>query len=156
MLTALDLSAVVEAANDAASDQGAMRVLLADDHPTNRKVIELILSQLDVALTSVENGAQAVDAFDNNIFDLVLMDMQMPVLDGLAATQAIRDLEVASGRAPTPLVMLTANALPEHVEAGRKAGADRHLSKPVSVQALLDCVRELTAPGVTVAATKAA
>ena len=146
----------VEEAPAVQAEARPLSILLADDHPTNRKVIELILSQLDVALTSVENGAQAVDAFDNHVFDLVLMDMQMPVLDGLAATQAIRDLEAATGRPATPLVMLTANALPEHVEAGRKAGADRHLSKPVSVQALLDCVRELTAPGATVAATRAA
>jgi signal transduction histidine kinase/ActR/RegA family two-component response regulator len=146
----------VEEAPAIQAEARPLSILLADDHPTNRKVIELILSQLDVALTSVENGAQAVDAFDNHVFDLVLMDMQMPVLDGLAATQAIRDLEAASGRAATPVVMLTANALPEHVEAGRKAGADRHLSKPVSVQALLDCVRDLTAPGAPIAATKAA
>ena len=146
----------VEEAPAVQAEARPLSILLADDHPTNRKVIELILSQLDVALTSVENGAQAVDAFDSGAFDVIFMDMQMPVLDGLAATQAIRDLEAATGRPATPLVMLTANALPEHVEAGRKAGADRHLSKPVSVQALLDCVRELTAPGATVAATKAA
>ena len=149
---------VVEAAPAVEAEARPLSILLADDHPTNRKVIELILSQLDVDLVSVENGAQAVDAFDSRAFDLVLMDMQMPVLDGLAATQAIRDLEAASGKAATPLVMLTANALPEHVEAGRQAGADRHLSKPVSVQALLDCVRELTAPGAAaaVAASRAA
>ena len=146
----------VEEAPAVQAEARPLSILLADDHPTNRKVIELILSQLDVALTSVENGAQAVDAFDSGAFDGIFMDMQMPVLDGLAATQAIRDLEAATGRPATPLVMLTANALPEHVEAGRKAGADRHLSKPVSVQALLDCVRELTAPGATVAATRAA
>ena len=146
----------VEEAPAVQAEARPLSILLADDHPTNRKVIELILSQLDVALTSVENGAQAVDAFDSGAFDVIFMDMQMPVLDGLAATQAIRDLEAATGRPATPLVMLTANALPEHVEASRKAGADRHLSKPVSVQALLDCVRELTAPGATVAATRAA
>ncbi len=139
--------AVVAETEAVVEQAGPLKILLADDHPTNRKVIELILSQLDAALTTVENGAQAVDAFDAETFDLVLMDMQMPVMDGLAATQAIRDLEAALGRPGTPVVMLTANALPEHVEAGRKAGADRHLAKPVSVQALLDCVREMTAPG---------
>lgn len=128
-----------------AEPERRLRVLLADDHPTNRKVIELILTQAGVDLAMAENGAQAVDAFDRDEFDLVLMDMQMPVMDGLSATQAIRDLESATGKAPTPVVMLTANALPEHVEAARQAGADRHLAKPISAQALLDAVQELTA-----------
>ena len=138
------------------ADTRPVRILLADDHPTNRKVIELILSQIDAELVSVENGAQAIEAFDGQPFDLVLMDMQMPVMDGLTATRGIRDLELAAGRGATPLVMLTANALPEHVEAARQAGADRHLSKPVSVQSLLDCVTEMTADRIAEAARNAA
>lgn len=140
----------------AGEDAAPVRILLADDHPTNRKVIELILSQIEADLVSVENGAQAVEAFDAQPFDLVLMDMQMPVMDGLAATRGIRDLEMAGSGPSTPIVMLTANALPEHVEAARQAGADRHLSKPVSVQSLLDCVSELTADRADRAASRAA
>ena len=140
----------------AVNEARPLKVLLADDHPTNRKVIELILSHLEVELTAVENGAEAVDAYDRGVFDIVLMDMQMPVMDGLAATRTIRDFERATGRASTPVVMLTANALPEHVQAAQQAGADRHLSKPVSVQTLIDCVRELTAPAASCAAIQAA
>ena len=140
----------------AVNEARPLKVLLADDHPTNRKVIELILSHLEVELTAVENGAEAVDAYDRGVFDIVLMDMQMPVMDGLAATRTIRDFERATGRASTPVVMLTANALPEHVQAAQQAGADRHLSKPVSVQTLIDCVRELTAPAASGAAVQAA
>ena len=140
----------------AVNEARPLKVLLADDHPTNRKVIELILSHLEVELTAVENGAEAVDAYDRGLFDIVLMDMQMPVMDGLAATRTIRDFERATGRASTPVVMLTANALPEHVQAAQQAGADRHLSKPVSVQTLIDCVRELTAPAASCAAIQAA
>ena len=140
----------------AVNEARPLKVLLADDHPTNRKVIELILSHLEVELTAVENGAEAVDAYDRGLFDIVLMDMQMPVMDGLAATRTIRDFERATGRASTPVVMLTANALPEHVQAAQQAGADRHLSKPVSVQTLIDCVRELTAPAASGAAVQAA
>jgi len=139
------------AAQEADADEPgarAVRILLADDHPTNRKVIELILSQINAELVTVENGAQAVEAFDAQPFDLVLMDMQMPVMDGLAATRGIRDLELAGGLDATPVVMLTANALPEHVEAARQAGADRHLAKPVSVESLLDCVSAMTASAV--------
>jgi signal transduction histidine kinase/CheY-like chemotaxis protein len=115
----------------------AVRVLLADDHPTNRKVVELILASASVELTSVENGEQAVRAYREGTYDLVLMDMQMPVMDGLSATRAIRDFECEAERPITPIVMLTANALPEHVTAARIAGADRHLAKPFQAADLL-------------------
>ncbi|MBX9576123.1 MAG: response regulator [Caulobacteraceae bacterium] len=116
------------------------RVLLADDHPTNRKVVELILASAGVELTSVENGQEAVDAYRAGDFDLVLMDMQMPVMDGLTATRAIRDFECEAQRPLTPIVMLTANALPEHVAAARAAGADKHLAKPFEAAELLALV----------------
>jgi CheY-like chemotaxis protein len=121
-----------------------LRILVADDHPTNRRVVELILDQEAVDLVSVEDGAQAVEACRAAAFDLVLMDMQMPVMDGLTATREIRLHEVAMGMPRTPVVMLTANALPEHIAAGIDAGADRHLAKPFSVEALLAMVQELT------------
>ncbi|NEX93220.1 ATP-binding protein [Caulobacter sp. 17J65-9] len=120
-----------------------MRVLLADDHPTNRKVVELILAGAGVELISTENGAQAVEAFQADRFDAVLMDMQMPVMDGLTATREIRRLEAQSGAEPVPVVMLTANALPEHVEAGRIAGANRHLSKPITAAGLIAVLSDL-------------
>jgi len=122
-----------------------LRILIADDHPTNRRVVELILDQSAVDLVSVEDGAQAVEACRASAFDLVLMDMQMPVMDGLTATREIRLHEVAMGMPRTPVVMLTANALPEHIAAGLDAGADRHLAKPFSIEALLAMVSELTA-----------
>ena len=122
-----------------------LRILVADDHPTNRRVVELILDQEAVDLISVEDGAQAVEACRASVFDLVLMDMQMPVMDGLTATREIRLHEVAMGMPRTPIVMLTANALPEHITAGLEAGADRHLAKPFSVEALIAMVQELTA-----------
>ena len=75
-----------------------LRVLLADDHPVNRRVVELILEPLGVRLTMVENGQSAVEAFGAAPYDLVLMDMQMPVLDGLAATRAIRAAERGAAR----------------------------------------------------------
>jgi len=121
-----------------------LRILVADDHPTNRRVVELILDQEAVDLVSVEDGAQAVEACRASAFDLVLMDMQMPVMDGLTATREIRLHEVAMGAPRTPVVMLTANALPEHIAAGLDSGADRHLAKPFSVEALLAMVQELT------------
>ena len=119
-----------------------LRVLLADDHPTNRKVIELMLEDL-AEVVSVENGAEALMALGNDNFDIVLMDMQMPVMDGLEATRRIRETEGALGRGPVPLIMLTANALPEHVAASHAAGADRHLEKPVTLAGLLEAMNEV-------------
>ncbi len=113
------------------------RVLLAEDHPINRKVVELLLSQVGVDLVSVENGAEAVDAAAAGAFDLILMDMQMPVMDGLTAIRAIRHDERARRAPPTPIWALSANALPEHIEASMAAGADGHLTKPISGAALI-------------------
>jgi len=120
-----------------------MRVLLAEDHPTNRRVVELILEGAGVDLTSVENGALAVESFGLQPFDLILMDMQMPVMDGLNATRSIRAIERAEERRPTPIYALTANAMPEHVEQTREAGADGHLTKPLSADALLRVIRHV-------------
>jgi CheY-like chemotaxis protein len=139
-VSALDVAAA--AAAEPVGDHGPMRVLLADDHPTNRKVVELILQPLGVELVSVEDGRQAVEAYAAADFDVVLMDMQMPVMDGLAATRAIRQLERQQGRRRTPLLMLTANALPEHLDLSRKAGADRHLSKPITAEKLIQALLE--------------
>ena len=119
------------------------RVLLAEDHPINRKVVELILQTTGAELTSVENGALALEAFKAGAFDMVLMDVQMPVMDGLTAIRAIRAHEQAAALARTPVVALTANALPEHVKASADAGADAHLTKPITAASLLPLVEQL-------------
>jgi signal transduction histidine kinase/ActR/RegA family two-component response regulator len=119
------------------------RVLLAEDHPTNQKVIQLILDSVGVDLAIVENGALALERLRRETFDVVLMDMQMPELDGLAATEAFRAHERAAGRARTPIIMLTANAMDEHVQSSLAAGADRHLSKPIRAEDLLHAMAQL-------------
>ena len=134
------------------ADGPTIRVLMADDHPVNRKVVEMILSQIDVALTSVEDGTQALAAARASVFDIILMDMQMPLMDGLAATREIRMHEAVMGVERTPIVMLTANALPEHIAAAEAAGADRHLSKPFDAAELLDLVVNLPAARRSIAA----
>jgi len=134
-------------------DQARIRVLLADDHPVNRKVVEMILAQANVELTSVENGAEAVQACRDGDFDIILMDMQMPVMDGLTATREIRLHEAAMGLARTPVVMLTANALAEHIASAEVAGADRHLAKPFDAAELLQLVATL--PRITAASLAA-
>jgi two-component system, sensor histidine kinase len=117
-----------------------LKVLLADDHPANRKVIEVMLSQTAMALTAVVDGAEALRTYGEDDWDLVLMDMQMPVMDGLTATREIRALEIERGQPRTPVLMLTANALDEHVQAGREAGADGHLAKPITLAGLFDAM----------------
>jgi len=117
-----------------------LRVLVAEDHPTNQKVVEIILQPFDVVLTMVEDGQAALDAFTPGAFDAILMDMQMPVMDGLTATRLIREREAAAGAPPVLLIMLTANAMEEHVAAAKAVGADQHLSKPVRPQQLLEAV----------------
>jgi two-component system, sensor histidine kinase len=123
-----------------------LRILLADDHPVNRKVIEVLLSGASADLVCVADGKEALDAFQAGGFDLVLMDMQMPVMDGLTATTEIRAFELQQGRNRTPVLMLTANAMPEHIEAGRKAGADGHLAKPVTLATLFSAISQVLTP----------
>ena len=120
-----------------------LRILLAEDHPTNQKVVELILAPYGAEITIVENGALAVEAMQNGAFDLVLMDMQMPVMDGLAATRAIRSDEARrAGQTRTPIVMLSANAMSQHRLDALAAGADLHVAKPVTAAALVAGVGE--------------
>jgi CheY-like chemotaxis protein len=118
-------------------------VLLAEDHPTNRRVVELILGAAGVDLTSVENGAEAVDLATRSRFDLILMDMQMPVMDGLTAIRAIRRREARNGEPATPIYTLTANAMPEHAQASTAAGADGHITKPITADGLLRVVEQV-------------
>ncbi|HEY1225159.1 MAG TPA: ATP-binding protein [Brevundimonas sp.] len=126
----------------------APRILMAEDTPANRMVVELILGMVDVELTSVENGAEAVAAFTEGDYDLVLMDVQMPVMDGLSAVRAIRAREAAERGRRTPILMLTANALPEHRTASAAAGADAHLTKPITAPVLLGAVEQALSGGV--------
>jgi signal transduction histidine kinase/CheY-like chemotaxis protein len=116
-----------------------LRVLLAEDHPVNQKVVQLILEPHGVEVTVVENGALAVEAFRTGGYDLVLMDMQMPVMDGLAATRAIRRLEQHDpAGSPIPIIMLSANAMAHHRQDALLAGADLHLAKPVTAADLIN------------------
>ena len=118
-------------------------VLLAEDHPINRMAVEYILEALPVRLVSVANGAEAVAASRSERFDLILMDMQMPVMDGLTAIGEIRQDEARRGLPPAHICVLTANAFEEHRERAEAAGADAFLTKPVQVGQLIDLVSGL-------------
>jgi signal transduction histidine kinase/ActR/RegA family two-component response regulator len=137
-------------------DRGSLRILLADDHPANRKVIEVLMSGVDADLVCVADGQEALEAFREGGFDLVLMDMQMPVMDGLTATAEIREFETQQGWVRTPVLMLTANAMADHIEAGRKAGADGHLAKPVTTATLFAAISGVLAAASQVLEAEAA
>ncbi|HZV85761.1 MAG TPA: ATP-binding protein [Brevundimonas sp.] len=124
---------------------GPARALVADDHPTNLKVLELILEAQGVEMVAATNGAEAVEAFMREAFDVVLMDMQMPVMDGLEAIRRIRSHEAENQLLAVPIVMLTANASPEHEDASRLAGSNAFMTKPVSPEMLLMTLSALSA-----------
>jgi CheY-like chemotaxis protein len=123
---------------------GALSVLVADDNSTNRKVIELMLGAAGAHATCVEDGQAAVEAWAAGAFDVVLMDLRMPVLDGLGAIRAIRAAEAGSTRVRTPVVVLSANTAPEDRRASAAAGADGHIGKPIRADELFDALAEAT------------
>ena len=129
------LAAEPEAPAQAVPD-APMRLLLVEDVAVNRELIATLLTPFDVAIETADNGQLAVEAMQRGGFDLVLMDIQMPVMDGLTATRAIRALPNDSARS-TPIVAMTANVLPEQVQKCLDAGMDDHLGKPISPAALL-------------------
>jgi PAS domain S-box-containing protein len=117
-----------------------LRILLADDSPDNRLLIRAYTKKTAYVLTEVENGQIAVERFVDGSFDLVLMDIQMPVLDGYSAVRTIRQWEREHQQAHTPILALTASALEEDVRRAKEAGCDMHVSKPVKKSTLLDAI----------------
>ena len=118
----------------------ALRVLAAEDIPTNQLVLRTILQSFGIEPEMVENGQMAVDAWRAHAVDLILMDIQMPVMDGVAATRAIRAEEIASGRARTPIIAVSANAMPAQVAAYLESGMDGHVAKPIELAKLHDAI----------------
>ena len=110
-----------------------MRILAAEDNATNQLVLKTVLHALGLEPVIVENGQLALDAWSKEPFDLILMDIQMPVMDGAAATREIRRIELESGRPRTPIVTLSANAMKHHVAEYLSAGMDAHLAKPIQI-----------------------
>jgi signal transduction histidine kinase/NO-binding membrane sensor protein with MHYT domain/ActR/RegA family two-component response regulator len=124
-------------APEALAPDAGYRVLVVDDNAVNRQVIELILASVGVEHATAQDGAEGLAAMMTGGFDAVLMDIQMPVMDGFEATRRIRAWERATERPRAPILMVSANCLKEHVDAGQAAGADGHLSKPISAAELV-------------------
>lgn len=118
------------------SDLQQIRLLAAEDNPTNQLVLKTLLHQVGVQPVLVANGVQAVEAWEAGDFDVILMDVQMPELDGPGATQAIRRKEASSGRPRTPIIGLTANAMSHQVEQYLAVGMDSVVTKPIDIAKL--------------------
>jgi signal transduction histidine kinase/CheY-like chemotaxis protein/HPt (histidine-containing phosphotransfer) domain-containing protein len=117
-----------------------LRILLAEDTPDNQTLIKLYLRDSLHTVDVAQDGQEAVEKFRTNAYDLVLMDVQMPIMDGYDATEAIRALEASRGSATTPVIALTAYALPEEVQRSFDAGCTAHLTKPIRKPALLAAI----------------
>jgi signal transduction histidine kinase/ActR/RegA family two-component response regulator len=124
-------------------DTSALHILVVEDHPINRKLVGVLLARMGCQVTNCEDGQQAVERVQQEPFDLILMDVNMPVMDGLTATRAIRSLPGAAAR--TPIVVLTADVMNEAREQALAAGADDFISKPLNVEQLRSVVLKHTA-----------
>ncbi len=129
--------APVTAAPEAAK-ASVLKMLIVDDHPANRTILGMLLEDEATELHYVENGRESVEALSSGVFDVVLMDMEMPVMGGLEATRAIRAMEAETGADPTTIIIFSANSSSEDQRRGRDAGADGHIAKPVVLERLLE------------------
>ena len=121
--------------------RSTVRILAAEDNKTNQLVLGALLAQADVDVMFVDNGAEAVAAVREQHFDLILMDVQMPVMDGITASGVIRAMDGPRGR--TPIIAVTADAMPEQVSLCMSAGIDAHVSKPLRPDNLFSVIDEV-------------
>ncbi len=130
--------AKAEAAAAAREEDGVreLNILAAEDNPTNQLVLKTIMATFGLEVDIVSDGQAAVDAWDGGDYDLILMDIQMPGMDGIAATRAIRAAEQGGHRRRTPIIALSANAMTHQVKEYLEAGMDMHVAKPIQLAKL--------------------
>jgi signal transduction histidine kinase/ActR/RegA family two-component response regulator len=121
----------------------SVRVLAAEDNPVNQKVLKAIVEPMELELSLVGDGRSAVEAWRKGEFDVILMDIQMPVMDGISAAKAIRAAEAQEQRPRTPILALTANALVHQVEEYLAVGMDGHIAKPIEIAKLYDALHRV-------------
>ena len=128
--------------NGKKKEEGSLSLLLVDDSADNRSLVKAYLKKVDCSVEEAEDGAQAFQTFQEGMFDLVLMDVQMPILDGLEATRRIRSWEEENGKPRTPVVALTAFAYAEDHERSKNAGCDAHITKPLRKAVLMETIAQ--------------
>ncbi len=119
-----------------------IRILAAEDNAINQLVLKTLLHQAGLTPTVVDNGEKCVEAWEGGDWDVILMDVQMPVMDGPSASRAIRAREAATGRTRTPIVALTANAMSHQIADYIAAGMDAHVSKPIEAAKLFAAIEQ--------------
>jgi CheY-like chemotaxis protein/anti-sigma regulatory factor (Ser/Thr protein kinase) len=134
----------------------APRVLAAEDNPVNRLVLRTLLNQAGIDPLIVEDGLAALDAWEKGAWDVILMDMQMPLMDGAAATRAIRDREAQTKRARTPILALTADVMSHQVADYLASGMDGFIAKPIAVTALFEALEAALQPAEAAARSETA
>lgn len=135
---------VEQAPSQAGTNLRPLRILLVDDLEDNRDLVILFLKNLPYSVETAVNGREAVEKVQATSYDIVLMDVQMPIMDGLEATATIRQWERAEGRIPIPIIALTAQALTEEREKSLAAGYTAHLTKPIKKPDLLKAIEGYT------------
>ena len=128
------------------SQDRQFKILLVDDSEDNRLLITHYLKSSPIDCDEASNGKEAVEKFRNGKYDLVFMDMQMPIMSGYKATEVIRHMEAAENRNHTPIVALTATAVLEELQRSLKSGCDRYMVKPVKKAEILQMLVEMLIP----------
>ncbi len=142
--TVTEAASTAPAASSAAKELKPLRILLVDDSGDNRLLVQSFLKKTPFTIDTAENGNIAVEKFKDSAYDIILMDIQMPVMDGYEATRQIRRWEQSRGLKKTPVLALTAYALLEEVRKCQEAGCSGHLAKPIKKQDLLNAIMEHT------------
>ena len=128
------LISLIEAPTQDLGQTGSpIRILAAEDNEANQVILSALLQPMNVVLTMVGNGREAVEALQRETFDLVLMDIQMPEMNGVEATSTIRAWEAQQGRTATPILALSANVMSHHILEYSKAGMNGTVAKPIEI-----------------------
>ena len=127
------------------TDRSSFSILLAEDNPINQKVAMRVLNHLGYQADMVGNGKEVIEAITNKSYDLILMDIQMPEMDGLETTQYIRNQEIESQLTPIVIVAITANASHDDQYICREAGMNDYISKPIQIPELRNILQRYEA-----------
>lgn len=149
---ALDRGSEAEAMEPAAACDHPLRILAAEDHPANRMVLQALLNPFVGDIQMATNGAEAVEMWARGGFDLVLMDIQMPTMNGIEATDEIRRREQVANLCPVPIIAVTANVMDDQLLSYAAAGMNGWVPKPIELQALLAAISSATLPASSAAA----